>query len=130
MMWSGLFCLVISLSTALPILRAKLDGAIPTVIKHCEVNKMTKSPIEKKLDEIYETLEKIKDKPKGRYEVIKDLALPFGTLLIAALSIILTHISSEKQREDASYVRQQKYIEFFLNNFSDPSKQAVAFELL
>jgi hypothetical protein len=91
---------------------------------------MTKSAVEEKLDEISDALEKLKDKPKDRYDLIKDLALPFGTLLIAALSIILTHISSEKQREDASYVRQQRYIEFFLNNFSDPSKQAVAFELL
>lgn len=64
--------------------------------------------------------------------VFKDIVIPFIGILIAFVGLYANYSADKRQELAAQYDREQKYLEFFLQNYSDSSstKQETAFSLL
>jgi hypothetical protein len=63
---------------------------------------------------------------------VKDVFVPFAGVLLAIMGFMANSDANLRQEREARAAREQKYLEFFLENYSDtsPSKQASAFALL
>jgi len=71
---------------------------------------------------------------KGRLKIsnVKDIYFPIVGIILTVIGIWLNYEANERQRQEATHARKQKYLEYFLDNYSDSSslKQAAAFALL
>jgi len=81
-----------------------------------------------KLDRLQSSLEK----KQGAGCWIKDILVPVAGVLLAVMGFIANEGANHRQQLEAKAAREQKYLEYFLVNYSDtsPSKQAAAFALL
>jgi hypothetical protein len=96
--------------------------------------------ISAKLDKLQASL----DKGKGWKELIKDVLVPVAGVLLALMGFWANHDANKRQDQqsqsarevqklEARAAREQKYLEYFLANYSETSsasKQATAFALL
>jgi hypothetical protein len=69
---------------------------------------------------------------RGAVEWIKDALIPIAGLLLAVLGFLANADANRRQRAEAQAAREQKYLEYFLQNYSDTSstRQSAAFALL
>ena len=63
---------------------------------------------------------------------IKDILVPVAGVLLAVMGFLANEGANHRQQLEAKAAREQKYLEYFLANYSDtsPTKQAAAFALL
>lgn len=87
------------------------------------------------LKDLFEKIDALKDaineKPKPM-AWIKDVFIPVTGLLLAVMGFVANSDANKRQEREAQSIREQKYLEYFLENYADTSsvKQASAFALL
>ena len=87
------------------------------------------------LKDLFEKIDALKDaideKPKPM-TWIKDVLIPLAGLLLAVVGFVANSDANKRQETEAQAIREQKYLEYFLENYADtsPVKQASAFALL
>jgi hypothetical protein len=70
------------------------------------------------------------DEPENKFLFIKDILIPVVGVLIAFVGLYATINADRRQELEAKSDREQKYLEFFLQNYADSAKQETAFLLL
>jgi hypothetical protein len=88
-----------------------------------------------RLEEIAAQLEKLQasvDKKRDPWGWFKDVLIPVAGVLLAIMGFIANSDANRRQELEAKAAREQKYLEYFLENYSDasPTKQTSAFALL
>lgn len=89
----------------------------------------------KDIDEISKKIDKLQkaiDERRNPWSWIKNVLVPLAGVLLAIMGYIANKDANKRQELEARAAREQKYLEYFLENYSDNSttKQAAAFALL
>ena len=87
------------------------------------------------LKEITAKLDKLQtsvDKKRDTSSWVKDVFVPVAGVLLAIMGFVANSDANKRQEAEAKAAREQKYLEYFLQHYSDalPTKQASAFALL
>ena len=70
------------------------------------------------------------NKEESKFLFIKDIIIPVVGILIAFVGLYASYSADKRQELVAQSDREQKYLEFFLQNYADSAKQETAFLLL